>query len=304
MKFQDDNVFGYVAPDNFADPNALNDEYVQLIITEITHPTPYLKQLKELQETTGLPQIPSFKRGGVALKCSVLYRSRDMTKAPDELVWLQDPETGSLKEPSYPIHMELIMDPLPLIFQKDYDFNTNLPDSTLKAGNIQLVDYLPRASKTRSWKLKKNIDEMTADDEDYAILLDRERKRVEAWTKLLTAWQDFPEEVCKEKLLVLLSRKYLICKREGDRLMFAIPEIGCTFQVANKAGKYPMPNAYGFIKDEKGKSAVVHYSSLDVHPPTDGSLKYVELIKAAKAKAAQERIAAKKAATEPSERPF
>ena len=304
MDFQQDNAFGYVAPENSFAVDSLKNELIEVIITEITHPTPYLKKLKEIEATTQIPQVPSFKRGGVALKVTALYRSREYTAEPTELVHLQNQETGALEEPDYPIHMELIMDPVTGIYERGFDFNTNIPDSTLKNGQIKLIDYLPRASKTRNWKLGKNIDEMLQTDDDYDKMMEIERRRIESWTNVLSQWKEWDEEKCKSVLLHLLSRKFLICKKDNDKLFFAVPEVGMVFRLGVKESKYPNPMAYGFVKDENGKSQLVRYSSLSIIEPTPASLKMVDMIVKARETAFAKRAEAKKAASAPSGEPF
>lgn len=308
MEFQNENVFGYVAPQDMYPTDSLKNELIDVVITDITYPTPYLKKLKEIEATTQIPQIPSFKRGGVALKVTTLYRSRSLTEEPTEMVHLQNAETGALEEPGYPIHMELIMDPITGIYERGFDFNTNLPDSSLRNGNIKLIDYLPRASKTKNWKTGKTIDEMVQTDDEYDKYMEMEKKRINDWTQILTQWKEWDENKCKHALLNLLARKYLICQSKDDSIAFCIPEVGMVFRLGVKGdSRYPNPVAYGFVKDENNKSQLVRYSSLSITGPTPASVKMAELVSKARDAAAKARMEAKAQTAqvaEPSGRPF
>lgn len=270
------NIFGWKPKEFEVDPNAIGDEYIEIMLLEKTFPQTYLKECDETTNIQGFPKTPTHKEGGILCKAVIIGRSRsNQDSRCTEKLFLEDTKTGKLIHPGIICTVSLTVNPLDKIYSNGYNFDAKVLGEKLSYEKPKAIQYYPNAAESAIWKNGKAIKLSEIEpshpgltNEEYDKLKQAETERKQHWSAILDEWTKADENTAVIALSQIFSRKYGLCNKIDGKLEFVPPSIGISFVCRNipkEGSMFPNPVIFRNLKGDDGKWKSECYSSLEVH---------------------------------------
>lgn len=232
------SYFGY--DDQYVDPNGLQEgELVRCMIYAKDYPKVYLNHLGEINqenqknaEVLGIdftPMLPNHKDGGILWRYAVIARDKNTGILNNNVLIPSD--NGLFDIPSYPISGQIEQLSPSIIIDKDLKPKMRgFKEGQCRNGLPSLINILPSPYmvKSKSGILAKDyaLDDFS---EESVIARSDEKRRIEAWQKVLTKWMALSEDEAYETLNKSLAARYGIMRIQGTVAEVVPIRLGTTF---------------------------------------------------------------------------
>lgn len=255
-------------------------ELCDWIITDITFPPAYLKELAELNNErkkdaealgdTYKPLKPTYKDGGMAIKVAAVRRK--IVENPDgtttsQVVWKDDGD--GLLAPDY-VATATFQHLPPQKHLTIEGKNGRYGDMFSWGGGKDLKDGKP--SRTMLFESVKPIKEKTKDGsyisvsdltpgqaEQYATLINKENNRKNSWKKLISMWEEASEEDRETFLMNIIAKRLFICNITDGKPEYLKLTEGIVFRAfVERNGNSIYPNITATIYDASSNKSLMH----------------------------------------------